>query len=453
MATEHEAAPAARRGFEGSRRRLEAAKATTPGGVHSNIRLADQPGPLFFESGDGSHLHDVDGNDLIDYVLANGPMILGHRPPEVIEAVRAQLDRGLLYAAQTDLEVEVASRVIELVPCAERVRFNLTGTEAVQAALRLARAATGRQKVLIFQGHYDGWADNVLFNVGTRGGPTGAGNCLEPVAESAGIERGVERELIVADWNDAAALEAVFASNGDELAAVLMEPIMGNTAVVVPRAGYLERARQLCSEHGTVLIFDEIITGFRVGLHGAQGRLGVTPDLAAFGKAVASGFPVACVAGRTDLFDPVATGRVMHAGTFNAYPVGMAAARATLAVLSDPARRVYEGMTDLGTMLLDGIRAAARDAGVNLHAQGLPMLMSTAFTDVPEIRDHRDTTGNDAARLRALVRGLIERGVRIAPRGNLMLSAAHTDADVTATVAAFREVLGEMASTPAASPA
>jgi glutamate-1-semialdehyde 2,1-aminomutase len=432
--------------FEESRRRLERAKKTIPGGVHSNIRLSEQPFPLFFDHGEGAHLIDVDGNDLIDYVLANGPLLLGHTPRPVTEAVKAQLDRGLIYAGQTDLEVEASERIVAMVPCAEQVRFNMTGTEAVQAALRIARAATGRQKVLLFQGHYDGWADSVLFNNGTMGRPLdddGAAGELAPVAESLGVETIVGADLIVAQWNDADAVEQVLARHRDELAAVIMEPILCNSGVILPRPGYLETVRELCTRFGIVLIFDEIITGFRVGPGGAQGRLGVTPDLAVFGKAIASGLPVACVAGRADLFAGVGTGKVMHAGTFNAWAPGMAAVVATLKILGDPMSDVYPRIERVGGRLRDGLAEIAARRASGILVQGLPAVFQTAFNPAAELFDHRDSAGADFARLRAFIPYLLARGVRIAGRGNWMLSSEHTDTDVDRSLEAFDAALGE----------
>ena len=427
--------------FEESRRRHEAAKRTIPGGVHSNIRLFEQPWPLFFDRAEGSHVFDVDGNDLIDYVLANGPLLLGHSPRPVIEAVKAQLDRGLLYAGQTDLEVEASELIAAMVPCAERVRFNMTGTEAVQAALRIARAATGRQKVLIFQGHYDGWADSVLFNTSSRG-PREQGE-LMPVPESPGVETVVAQDLVVVEWNDAAALARVMDAHRGELAAVLMEPVMGNSGVIEPRPGYLERARELCTRDGTVLIFDEIITGFRIGPGGAQKKYGVTPDLAVFGKAIASGLPVSCVVGRADLFDEVGAGRVMHAGTFNAWPPGMAATVATLQILGDPGSGVYEALDRVGTRLRDGLAEVARSRAGGILVQGLPMLFSTTFNPLPAVHDHVEAAQADAAALRRFIPLLLGRGVRIAGRGAWMLSAAHTEDDVEVTLDAFDAALAE----------
>lgn len=426
--------------WEGSRQRLERAKRSIPGGVHSNIRLAEQPFPLFIDRGEGSRLWDVDGNEYIDYVLANGPMLLGHSPKPVVEAVKAQLDRGLLYAAQTDLEVEASERIVELLPCAENVRFNMTGTEAVQAALRIARAATGRQKVLIFQGHYDGWADSVLWNVGTPSTRNADGSIV-PVPESGGIELAVGRDLVVTQWNDADLVESVLAAYRDEIAAVIMEPIMGNSGVIPPRPGYLQAVRDLCTRFGIVLIFDEIITGFRVGPGGAQGRLGVTPDLCVFGKAVASGLPVAGVAGRADLFAEVGTGKVMHAGTFNSYPPGMAACVATLKILADPAWDVYGTMERVGTRLRDGLAEAGRISGLDTLVQGLPMLFNTTFSPLTEIVDHPGALQSDVAALRRFIPHLLRRGVRIAGRGNWMLSAAHTIDDADRTIEAFAGAL------------
>ncbi len=428
--------------FEGSRRRLENAKRTIPGGVHSNIRLYEQPFPLFIDRGQGSRLWDVDGNEFIDYVLANGPMLLGHSPRAVVDAVKAQLDRGLLYAAQTDLEVEASELIARMVPCAEQVRFNMTGTEAVQAALRIARAATGRQKVLIFQGHYDGWADSVLFNTGTRGERLEDGS-LSPQVESGGVQATVAGDLRVAEWNYADAVEGILARHRDEIAAVLMEPIMGNSGVIEPRPGYLQAVRDLCTRFGIVLIFDEIITGFRVGPGGAQGRLGVTPDLAVFGKAVASGLPVSCVVGRRDLFEGIAAGRVGHMGTFNAWPPGMAATVATLRILGDPSSGVYDTLERVGARLIAGLRevASARHAG--LLVQGLPMLFATTFNPLPAVFDQADAAQADFPRLRSFIPYLLRRGVRIAGRGNWMLSSAHTEADVDETIEAFDAALTE----------
>ena len=370
-------AAAPSRGFPRSADWYERARATTPGGVHTNIRLGERPLPLFFESGSGGTLLDVDGNVLVDLVCGNGPLILGHSPAPVVAAVQRQVERGLVYAGQSTLEVEAAELLVEHVPCAERVRFNMTGTEAMQSAIRIARAATGRQKLLLFQGHYDGWADSVIWNVATASHPLpDEPDLVEPVPSRQGVASRVAGDLTVIQWNDADALERTLATHDDDIAAVIMEPVMANSGVIEPEPGYLEAVRRATRERGIVLIFDEVITGFRVSSGGAQARYGVTPDLAVFGKAIAAGFPVAAVVGRADLFDGVAAGRVLHAGTFNSNPVGMAAAVAALRYLTDPTNRVYERLEEHGAYLMAGLRRAGTDTRAPLLVQGLPAIFS-----------------------------------------------------------------------------
>jgi glutamate-1-semialdehyde 2,1-aminomutase len=423
--------------FERSRAWYGRAVASTPGGVHTNLRLSEQPFPLFFESGHEGHLIDVDGNELIDLVCGNGPLILGHSPEAVLRAVHHQIDRGLVYAGQSTLEVEAAELIIEHVPGAERVRFNMTGTEAMQAAIRIARAATGRQKLLLFQGHYDGWADSVLWNVATPSRPTGSEGLLEPVAESAGVESSLVHDLFVTQWNDASLVRGILQEHGHEIAAVIMEPVMGNSGVIEPKPGYLDAIRDATRESGSLLVFDEVITGFRVAAGGAQARYGVVPDLAVLGKAMGAGFPVAAVVGRADLFEEVGTGRVMHAGTFNSNPVAAAAVVASLGVLTDPSRGVYEHLEERGTRLIAGLQRASLEAGAQILFQGLPMLFSMFFTPAERILDHAGAAAADHAALKRLQLELVRRGVRMPSRGMVFLSAAHTDEDIDRVIDAF----------------
>ena len=427
--------------FERSRELLAKARTTTPGGVHSNVRLWEQPWPLFFESASGSRLRDVDGNELIDYVLGQGPMILGHNPPEVVEAVSRQLQRGVLFGGQHELEISVAEKLVQMIPSAERVRFNSTGTEAVLSAIRIARAATGRTKVLKFQGHYNGWADSVLYNTSSPSPAHTSGGLLRPVPESPGVAASVADDLLVTEWNDSGAVEEILSRHHDEVAAVLMEPIMGNSGVIEPEPNYLHRVRSACSRYGAVLIFDEIISGFRAGPGGAQGRYGVNPDLSVFGKALASGFPVSCVVGRKDLFAGVDAGDVMHAGTFNGNPIGMGAALATLNVLSDQSAGVYARLERAGAQLRDGIAELASTHKAQILVQGIPSLFAISFTKRHAIRNHSEAGQSDMAALRRFIPHLLRRGVRIAGRGNWFLSAAHSNDDVDQTLFAFEGAL------------
>lgn len=423
--------------FEQSRRLLESSRKVIPGGVNSNVRMGEQPHPIFFESAEGPYLFDADGNRLIDYVMGQGPMLLGHRPAFVLEAVEHQLSQGILYGGQHELEVEAARLITRMVPSAEMVRFNMTGTEAVQAALRIARAATGRHLVVKFEGHYHGWADSVLFNVGSRSDSRADGPGMAAVPESAGMAPEADSSLIVVPWNDADALDEVLASVGDSVAAVIMEPVMANSGVIEPAPGYLEAVRDLCDRHGIVLIFDEVITGFRAGLGGAQGRYGVTPDLTTMGKALASGFPVGCVAGRREIMEIVSTGTVTHAGTFNASPISMAAARAALEHLYLGGSELYDMLEARGRRLMQGLRGVIEDRGAPCLVQGLPTVFNLMFTELTGVTDHREVLMTDKARRAAFQSHLAAAGVRISGLGNLFLSSTHTEEVIDSTVERF----------------
>src|SRR5580692_311560 len=306
--------------FDASRERIAESARHLVGGVGSNFRMGISPTPLVFERADGPILTDADGNRLIDYYLGMGPMILGHTPADVRTAVVAQLEKGILYGGQSAVEAEAARLICEMVPCAQKLRLNSSGSEAVQTALRLARAFTGRRTIIKFAGHYHGWFDNILWSTAPPADAAG------PVAGSRGQAEGTS-EIVVLPWNDLATLQARLARN--DVAGVIMESVMCNSGAILPLPGYLEGVREACTAAGTVLVFDEVITGFRVAPGGAQARLGVTPDLSTFAKAIANGFPVAAVAGRRDLMELMIQG-VVHGGTYNGQAVAMAATVATL---------------------------------------------------------------------------------------------------------------------------
>jgi glutamate-1-semialdehyde 2,1-aminomutase len=422
----------------------EEAKRCLAGGVSSNVRYASAPVPLFFERADGARLIDVDGNAHIDYILGNGPAILGHAPRTVIEAVAASLRLGQVYAAQHAQEVTLARRLVELLPSAELVRFASSGTEAVQLALRIARAFTGRRKVVKFEGHYHGWLDSVYVSVRPPTKVAGPADAPSAVLESQGQADSVLGDLIVLGWNDASFLGDAFERHAHEIAAVLMEPVMVNGGVAEPRAGYLEAARRLCDAHGALLIFDEVITGFRVGLTGAQGRYGVKPDLTILAKAVAAGFPLSAVAGRRDAMNEIFDGGAMHGGTYNGNVQSIAAGLAALDVLAADEGAVYRTMERRGTRLMHGLRSAARRAGVSMLVQGLPAIFQTRFTDKPALYDYRDVAETDQERGLAFCQALQDEGVRVTQRGVWFLSAAHGDAEIDETLAAAERALSRV---------
>jgi glutamate-1-semialdehyde 2,1-aminomutase len=400
------------------------------GGVSSNFRMGLSPTPLVVESGSGPHVIDADGNRLIDYYLAMGPIILGHSPRCVIDAVKAQLDRGILFAAQTEVEFEAARLLCEVVPCAERVRFGSSGTEVIQAALRLARAATGRQKIVKFEGHYHGWLDNVAWSVAPAMDVCGPPQSPNKVPATEGQDPRSADHLDILVWNDLRAVESRLA-RGD-VAAVIMEPAMCNSSAIQARNGYLEGVREACSKTGTILIFDEVITGFRLSIGGAQKRFGVTPDLATFGKAIANGFPVAALAGRADLMDQFGNGRVMHAGTYNGHPINMAATVATLRALMEP--DVYALIERRGRRLMEGISDILRRSNLPGRVQGFPGVFHVAFGVTTPIETFRDTFAIDRKLYTKFTTSLLERGVRALERGTWFLSYDHDDATIDRTL-------------------
>ena len=424
--------------FDESARRLRENSRWLAGGVSSNFRLGIAPTPLVFERGEGACLYDVDGNRLIDYYLGMGPMILGHNPEGVRRAAAAQLDRGILYAGQTDLEAQAARKVCEMVPCAERMRFASSGSEVVQAAFRLARAATGRKTIVKFEGHYHGWFDNVLWSTAPALDLAGPEEAPVPIPGSKGQEESAGQNVEVLSWNRLDLVEARLA-RGD-IAGVIMEAAMCNSGAVAAAPGYLEGVRAACSRHGTILIFDEVITGFRLAPGGAQARFGVTPDIATFAKAIANGFPVAAIAGRGDILDLFGKG-VVHGGTFNAQPVAMAATLATLEALT-PA--LFAGIETRGRRLMDGIAAELAAAGHKAVVTGWPQVFPVAFDLDAPARNWRDLARMNRAKYVRFTAALLAHGVRALERGAWFMSAAHDDAIIDQTLAAVRKAAREI---------
>ena len=419
----------------------ELALQSVAGGVTSNFRYGGTPVPLFFERGQGSRLTDVDGNSYIDYVLGNGPAILGHAPEPVIRAVAETLAEGQLYAGQHRREIELAETLVRLIPCAELVRFASSGSEAVHAALRLARAFTGRSKIVKFEGHYHGWFDNIYVSVRPSLNEAGPASQPVPVAESPGQSEAVLDDVVVAGWNDLDQLESAFRAHSGEIAGVIMEPLMCNASVIPPQPGYLEGARRLCSEHGALLIFDEVITGFRLGISGAQGRFGVTPDLATFAKAIAAGFPLSGVVGRRDVMELVYTAGVVHGGTYNGNVQSMAASLAALAELQRDDGAAYQRIEENGTRLMNGLKQIADRHGVPALVQGYGAIFALSFTDQESVTDYRSAQRVDPDRRAAFIDAITARGIRPTTRGTWFMSAAHSEADIDETLTAAEDAM------------
>lgn len=399
------------------------AVARVPGGVHSNVRL-DGPA-TFIKRARGAWLYSVDGDDYVDYLLGQGPNFLGHAPEFLTSAVYDASREGLIYGGQGELEVRAAEILCEALGWADMVRFGVTGTEAVQAALRLARAVTGRSRVIRFEGHYHGWLDNLLIaKNGESWGTASAGQLASHLDD-----------FTILPWNDADLLAQVLDQEGDQVAAVIMEPVMINTGVIEPQPGYLERVRRLCSQHGIVLIFDEVISGFRLGPGGAVGRFGVVPDLATYGKAIGGGYPVSALVGGSKLMRRLGTGEVNHAGTFNASVPAMAALIATLERLRD--NPPYAAIGEHGRQLMDGIRGISEELGEPLRVEGLPMAFHVSFGD-NVITDHRSLQRLDLARYADLANALVQHGIWVARRGVWYVSAAHGPGELDEALTRFK---------------
>ncbi len=422
---------------------LERAAQSLTGGVSSPFR-AKVPVPLYFKDAAGPRLWDVDNNEYIDYALAWGPLILGHKHPAMVEAMRRQAERPHLYGAQHELEFEASERMQKMVPCAERCAFTCSGSEAVAAVMRLARGFTGRPRILRFEGHYHGWHDSALISY--RPDPQKMGNpdapC--PTIDSKGQVANSVENVFVAPWNDVAALERIFARHGDEIAAVITEAVLCNSGCLMPRGDFLHHLRRITRDHGSLLIFDEVITGFRIANGGAQEHFGVTPDLASFGKAIAAGITLSAFAGRQDVMEAMLRG-VAYGGTFNGNPPAMAAAVATLDVLAADGGAALKHANRIGEQLQQGLRDAAKAAGVPLTITGFGTAFSLHFTERQELVNYRHTLDDDKEKLGRYLRGMLDEGIYLLPDGRVYVSAVHTEREVAETVAAAKKVFSALA--------
>jgi len=433
----------------GSAGLFEAACRVIPGGVNSTARATWSgwtPYPLFVESGQGSRLRDVDGNEYIDYLLGLGPMIFGHRPPRVTQAVVDFIQqRGTVFALPTADEARLAEKIIAAVPSVDQVRLCNTGTEAVLYATRLARAYTGRRKIIRFEGMYHGFSDGVYWSKHPSIQKAGPDDRPVPVPQGPGMPKGVEENLIILPWNDAQVLADTIKREGDNIAAVLTEPVMCNTGCILPKPGYLEAVRELTQQHGIVLIFDEVITGFRLGLAGAQGRLGIKPDLSVFAKGIGGGFHVAAMGGNAKIMELVANGTVSMAGTYTANGIAVAAANAALDELTTPG--LYQKLDAVSDELRLGLGKVLRDAGLPAYVVGLGPLMQVWFAR-EEIHNYRDAERHaDQKIFRSWWEGMLGKGVLFHPGAyeNLFVSTAHTHADVAATLDTAKQVAAGLA--------
>jgi glutamate-1-semialdehyde 2,1-aminomutase len=421
-----------------SRTLFARARRILPGGVNSPVRAFTAVGasPLFIRRASGARLTDVDGNEFIDYVMSWGPLIHGHAPRGLTTALAAAARKGTSFGAPNALEVELGERVRRLMPSLERVRFVNSGTEAAMSAVRVARAATAREKIVKFEGCYHGHADGFLVQAGS-------GALTLGVPTSPGVTRGAAADTLVASYNDLESVHRLFDLNRDQIAALIVEPIAGNMGVVPPGDGFLRGLREVCTAHGALLIFDEVISGFRAGPGGAQARAGVRPDLTCLGKIIGGGLPVGAYGGRADLMALVSpAGPVYQAGTLSGNPLAMTAGIWSLARLNRP---FYRRLATLCTRLAAGLAEAARAGGVALQVNAIGSILTPFFTSRP-VRDYRSATSADTERYARFFRGMLARGVYPPPSQfeAWFLSAAHTVRDVDRTIAAAHAAMKDV---------
>lgn len=406
---------------------LERSKKVLAGGVASEFRKYNHPHAIFYSHGKGSRIYDVDGNEYVDFTLSQGPLIVGHSHPHVLESVREYSELGQLYAGQHIREIELAEKLNQLIPSAELMRFCLDGSEAVQTAFRIARAKTGKSKFLRFEGHYHGWLDNVAWGISTPSeAALGSRENPEAFPWSKGLADGARDEFIILPWNDLELVQKTVAERHEEIAAIITEPVMCNNSCILPNEGFLQGLRDICTQYGIALIFDEVITGFRLNLGGAQTHFGITPDLSIFAKAIASGYPISAIVGKREWMSLIEKSEVIHAGTMNSSNPTVAAALATIEVLEQ--ENPYERMFAIGQTIIAGLQKLAEETGQNLVVQGPGPMFNIAFGDAPAT-DYRSSLRFDKAKLGRFVAAMHDEGVRIIGRGLCYISAVHTEDD------------------------
>jgi glutamate-1-semialdehyde 2,1-aminomutase len=420
---------------EKSKIAFAAAKQVMPGGVNSPVRAFKQVGlnPVYMDHGKGAIITDIDGNSYIDYIGSWGPLILGHAHPEVLASIMEVAAKGTSFGAPTERETEMAQLVIDRMPSVEVVRMVNSGTEATMSALRLARGFTKRNKILKFEGSYHGHADALLIKAGSGVATLG-------LPDSPGVPESVATNTITVPYNDLASVELAFEKYGEELACVIVEPIAGNMGVVPPQPGFLEGLRAVTTKYGSLLIFDEVMTGFRVHLNSAQGRFGVTPDLTCMGKVIGGGLPVGAYGGRRDIMEQIApSGPIYQAGTLSGNPLAMAAGIATLRLLGEPG--VYEQLEARGAQLEAGILANAKEFGIPLTINRVGSMVCPFFTEGP-VTNYDSAKAADLARFNTYFSGMLDAGVSLPPSQfeGMFISLAHTEEHIAQTIAANREV-------------
>ncbi|SNQ60342.1 aspartate aminotransferase family protein [Candidatus Methanoperedens nitratireducens] len=416
-----------------------------PAGVGSNARLMKSachefgPCSIFIEKAVGSYIWDVDGNEYIDYRLGYGPVIIGHSYKEIHDAVHLADEKGLVYASDNELMIEVAKTICRFVPSIKMLRFASSGTEATMGAIRVAKAFTKKDKIIKFEGHYHGWHDAVSFST-----KPGYHCAREAIPASLGISNGMSNYTLVCEWNNFESIERKVKDNYKDVAAIITEPVMGNASAIPPNEGYLKYLRELCDEYGILLIFDEVKTGFRLGKGGAQGLFNVTPDLSTFAKSMGNGYPIAAFGGRKDIMELIGPGKVMHGGTYSANPVSLTACKATLKELDKSS--VWDSLYSYGKKMMKGIDEILEDHKIPHVVHGFPTMFQFLITDKERITAYRDLAFCDMKMFTKVQYELLKRGVMVDEDGEeaIYTSCSHSSEDLDKTLEALDDALGDL---------
>lgn len=425
--------------------KLAESKKFLAGGVSSSLRSSMLPTPLFVEKAEGAEIWDVDGNKYIDYLLAYGPLILGHANPELTESINHAMKKGSTYGLQHQGEIDLAKRITELLPSADRVSFSGSGTEAVMLALRLAREYTGRQKVIRFHGHFHGWSDSIFTSFPTPDmADTQNSHDLSVTPGTGGQSKKGLEDIILLEWNDIDVLESTLEEHGDDIAAIITEPVMCNSGCIVPKQGYLEKMRELTSQLGIVLIFDEVITGFRLSSGGAQERFGITPDLTTIGKALGGGIAVSGVAGKESIMRLIENGTVNHLGTLNGNSVATAAALTVIDELTKDQNKKLVEMEKTANLLVEGIRKLLDQHQVTGLINHIGPVFHMMFIDEASVTDFSTFQTRDAEKYTQFASLLLEEGILVRPSGLWYMSGAHGQKEVDQTLEAIDRALEKL---------
>ncbi len=419
---------------------FEEAQTVIPGGVNSPVRAFKAVGgePVFIDRAHGAYLWDTSGKRYIDYVLSWGPMLLGHADEDVLTAVIEKARKGLSFGAPTEIETELAKEIVRLIPSIEKIRFVSSGTEATMSAIRLARGVTGRDKIVKFEGCYHGHSDSLLVKAGS-------GALTLGVPSSPGVPASLASHTITLNYNDPAGVRQLFAEVGDSIACIIVEPVAGNMNCIPPAADFLETLRNVCDESGALLVFDEVMTGFRLGLQGAQGFYGIEPDITTLGKVIGGGMPVGAFGGRASIMDQIAPlGPVYQAGTLSGNPVAMAAGLATIRKIQ--ATNFYLPLFRRTEELVEGLRQLGRETGVALTTNHVGTMWGIFFTSEPTVSNFQQVMACDRDRFNRFFHGMLKAGINLAPASYeaAFMSAAHSDQDIQDTLQAAREVLTQL---------